>query len=55
MKTDTHKFKEGSCKHCGIMEEYLENEPCEKENLSMWCPPNQTPLEAIRQATERDK
>jgi len=55
MKTDAHKFKNGLCTHCGIMEEYVENEPCEKENLSMWCSPNQTPLDAIQQAVERDK
>jgi len=55
MKTDKHKFKDGECLNCGIIEEYAEGEPCEEENLSMWCAPNQTSMEAIRQAAKRDK
>lgn len=26
-----HKFKDGSCLNCGIIEKYAEDEPCEKE------------------------
>ena len=26
-----HNFKNGSCLNCGIIEEYAEDEPCEKE------------------------
>jgi hypothetical protein len=55
MKTDKHTFKDGECINCGIIEEYADGEPCEEEDLSIWCAPNQTPLDAIRQAAERDK
>jgi hypothetical protein len=55
MKTDEHIFKDGECINCCIMEEYADGEPCEEEDLSIWCAPNQKPLDAIRQAADRDK
>ena len=55
MKTDEHTFKNGKCLNCGIIEKYADGEPCEEEDLSMWCSPSQTPIKAIRQAAERDK
>jgi hypothetical protein len=55
VKTDKHTFKDGECINCGIIEEYTEWESCEEEDLSIWCAQNQTPLDTIRQAAERDK
>jgi hypothetical protein len=53
--TTEHEFIDGECKHCGIIEKYADDEPCEPEDLTMWCAPGQTPLDAIQQAAERDK
>jgi predicted nucleic-acid-binding Zn-ribbon protein len=54
MKTKTHKFEDRSCKHCGIMEEYAEDEPCEKEDLSMWCAPGQSVQEMLKIQAEKN-
>lgn len=54
MKTETHKFRSGFCKHCGIIEKYAEGENCEPEDLEIWCASTQTLLQAIKHASENE-
>jgi len=48
---DAEKY---ACIECGGIFEYEKNEPCEEEDLSMWCAPGQSVSEMLAQRAEKD-
>lgn len=44
-----------SCIECGGLFEFEANEPCEEEDLSMWCTPGQSVSEMLELQSAKDK
>ena len=43
-----------SCTQCGIIKAYADGEPCEEEDLTMWCNPGELVLEMLDRQAEKD-
>lgn len=43
-----------SCTLCGIIKEYADDEPCEDEDLSMWCNPGESVSEMLHRQAAKD-
>jgi hypothetical protein len=58
MATKQHKLSDDKshCVQCGLHDDDEEfSEPCEPEDLSMWCAPGQSVMEMLEQAADRDR
>ena len=51
-----HKLDEEktSCIKCGLVAFLFEEEPCEPEDLSMWCGPGQSVSSMLKNAADKD-
>ena len=45
---------EEACTYCGGLREYEEDEPCEEEDLSMWCAPGESVSEMLHRQASKD-
>lgn len=43
-----------SCELCGVIKAYAYDEPCEDEDLTMWCNPGESVSEMLARQSEKD-